>query len=164
MEDEDTLTPDVEPEKEVSAPKKADDDEVLEAEILEAVLVEETVIEPVKVKPKSKDAEPATLMDIIKRPQVAAALMTLIILGAGGYYYINNQLEPFTADQLRYGDEMRYTVTEGTFVATEEYVSLVLDQLDSDDETCKIRLEFEGDGTLSITEGGTDQLLSLIHI
>ena len=139
MEDEDTLTPDVEPEKEVSAPVKADEDEVLEAEILEPVLVEETVIEPVKVKPKSKAAEPATLMDIIKRPQVAAALMTLIILGAGGYYYINNQLEPFTADQLRYGDEMRYTVTEGTFVATEEYVSLVLDQLDSDDETCKIR-------------------------
>ena len=160
MEDEDTLTPDVEPEKEVTAPVKADEDEVLEAEILEAVLVEETVIEPVKVKPKSKNAEPATLMDIIKRPQVAAALMTLIILGAGGYYYINNQLEPFTADQLRYGDEMRYTVTEGTFVATEEYVSLVLDQLDSDDETCKIRLEFEGDGTLSITEGGTDQLLA----
>ncbi|MCH1461227.1 MAG: hypothetical protein L7U25_02605, partial [Candidatus Poseidonia sp.] len=160
MEDEDTLTPDVEPEKEVSAPVKADEDEVLEAEILEAVHVEETVVEPVKVKPKSKNAEPATLMDIIKRPQVAAALMTLIILGAGGYYYINNQLEPFTADQLRYGDEMRYTVTEGTFVATEEYVSLVLDQLDSDDETCKIRLEFEGDGTLSITEGGTDQLLA----
>ena len=160
MEDEDTLTPDVEPVKEVAAPVKTDEDEVLEAEILEAVLVEETVIEPVKVKPKSKNAEPATLMDIIKRPQVAAALMTLIILGAGGYYYINNQLEPFTADQLRYGDEMRYTVTEGTFVATEEYVSLVLDQLDSDDETCKIRLEFEGDGTLSITEGGTDQLLA----
>ena len=112
MEDEDTLTPDVEPEKEVSAPVKADEDEVLEAEILEAVLVEETVIEPDKAKLKSKNAEPATLMDIIKRPQVAAALMTLIILGAGGYYYINNQLEPFTADQLRYGDEMRYTVTE----------------------------------------------------
>ena len=44
MEDEDTLTPDVEPVKEVAAPVKTDEDEVLEAEILEAVLVEETVI------------------------------------------------------------------------------------------------------------------------
>ena len=161
MEDEDTLTPEIEPEKGITEPVKVDEDDVLEAEILEADLVgEEVKIEPVKVKKSAKEVQPATLLDIIKRPQVAAALMALIILGAGGYYYINNQLEPFTADQLRYGDEMRYTVKEGTFLATEEYVSLVLDQLDSDDETCKITLEFEGDGKLSITEGGTDQLLA----
>jgi len=164
MEDEDTLTPEIEPPKEaeeVATPQEEDDD-ILEAEILDADLVSDSVKPKVTSRSKTSatNAKPATLVEIIKRPQVAAALMALIILGAGGYYYINNQLEPFTADQLRYGDEMRYTVKEGTFLATEEYVSLVLDQLDSDDETCKISLEFEGDGQLSITNGGTDQLLA----
>ena len=160
MEDEDTLTPEVEPEKaEVKQPEPEED--VLEAEIMDAeIMVEEApVITEKKVVASAKTAvQPATLLDIVKRPQVAAALLTLIILGAGGYYYINSQLEPFTADQLRYGDEMNYTVKDGTFLATDEFIQLVLDQLETDEEICKLSLLFEGDGQLSITEGGTDQL------
>ena len=160
MEDEDTLTPEVEPEREeVELPKPEDD--VLEAEIMDAeIMVEEApAITEKKVAASTKPAvQPATLLDMVKRPQVAAALLTLIILGAGGYYYINSQLEPFTADQLRYGDEMNYTVKDGTFLATDEFIQLVLDQLETDEEICKLSLLFEGDGQLSITEGGTDQL------
>lgn len=160
MEDEDTLTPEVEPEKEVVKMPEPEDD-VLEAEIMDAeIMVDEApVITEKKVAISAKTAAPpATLLDMVKRPQVAAALLTLIILGAGGYYYINSQLEPFTADQLRYGDEMRYTVKDGTFLATDEFIELVLDQLETDEEICKLSLLFEGDGQLSITEGGTDQL------
>ena len=160
MEDEDTLTPEVEPEREeVELPTPEDD--VLEAEIMDAeIMVEEVpVLTEKKVVASTKNAvQPATLLDMVKRPQVAAALLTLIILGAGGYYYINSQLEPFTADQLRYGDEMNYTVKDGTFLATDEFIQLVLDQLETDEEICKLSLLFEGDGQLSITEGGTDQL------
>jgi hypothetical protein len=160
MEDEDTLTPEVEPEREeVELPKPEDD--VLEAEIMDAeIMVEEApAITEKKVAASTMPAvQPATLLDMVKRPQVAAALLTLIILGAGGYYYINSQLEPFTADQLRYGDEMNYTVKDGTFLATDEFIQLVLDQLETDEEICKLSLLFEGDGQLSITEGGTDQL------
>ena len=160
MEDEDTLTPEVEPEREeVELPKPEDD--VLEAEIMDAeIMVEEApAITEKKVVASTKPAvQPATLLEMVKRPQVAAALLTLIILGAGGYYYINSQLEPFTADQLRYGDEMNYTVKDGTFLATDEFIQLVLDQLETDEEICKLSLLFEGDGQLSITEGGTDQL------
>ena len=160
MEDEDTLTPEIEPEKaEVKQPEPEED--VLEAEIMDAeIMVEEVpVITEKKVVTSTKNGvQPATLLDIVKRPQVAAALLTLIILGAGGYYYINSQLEPFTADQLRYGDEMNYTVKDGTFLATDEFIQLVLDQLETDEEICKLSLLFEGDGQLSITEGGTDQL------
>jgi hypothetical protein len=160
MEDEDTLTPEVEPEREeVELPTPEDD--VLEAEIMDAeIMVEEApAITEKKVVASTKPAvQPATLLDMVKRPQVAAALLTLIILGAGGYYYINSQLEPFTADQLRYGDEMNYTVKDGTFLATDEFIQLVLDQLETDEEICKLSLLFEGDGQLSITEGGTDQL------
>lgn len=160
MEDEDTLTPEVEPEREeVEQPTPEDD--VLEAEIMDAeIMVEEApAITEKKVVASTKPAvQPATLLDMVKRPQVAAALLTLIILGAGGYYYINSQLDPFTADQLRYGDEMNYTVKDGTFLATDEFIQLVLDQLETDEEICKLSLLFEGDGQLSITEGGTDQL------
>ncbi len=165
MEDEDTLTPDVEPEPEDEVddrPAKDDDDDVLEAEILDAEIMplDEVVKEVVKEKPAAKSAQPATLLDLIKRPQVAAVLMSVILLGAGGYVFFSNQLEPFTADQLRYGDEMQYTVKDGNFLATEGYVELVLEQLETEDEICKISLLFEGDGALSITEGGTDQLFA----
>ena len=160
MEDEDTLTPEVEPEREeVELPKPEDD--VLDAEIMDAeIMVEEapTIAEKKVVASTKTAVQPATLLDMVKRPQVAAALLTLIILGAGGYYYINNQLEPFTADQLRYGDEMTYTVKDGTFLATDEFIQLVLDQLETDEEICKLSLLFAGDGQLSITQGGTDQL------
>ena len=154
LEDEATLTPEIEPEKEV-AKMPEPEDEVLEAEVMDAeIMVEEApvITEKKAVTSTKTAAQPATLLDMVKRPQVAAALLTLMILGAGGYYYINSQLEPFTADQLRYGDEMRYTVKDGTFLATDEFIELVLDQLETDEEICKLSLLFEGDG------------LSLIHI
>lgn len=161
LEDEDTLTPEVEPvKKTVEAPPEEED--VLEAEILDAeIMVEEPPAKEVTkkvVRTLDPETKPATLLDIVKRPQVAAALMTLILVGAGGYYWVNNQLDPFTADQLRYGDEMRYTVKDGTFLATDGFIELALEQLETEDEICKLSLLFEGDGRLAITEGGTDQL------
>ena len=125
LEDEDTLTPEVEPvKKTVEAPPEEED--VLEAEILDAeIMVEKPPGKEVTKKvvgTLDPGTKPATLLDIVKRPQVAAALMTLILVGAGGYYWVNNQLDPFTADQLRYGDEMRYTVKDGTFLATDGFI------------------------------------------
>ena len=160
LEDEDTLTPEVEPVKK-TVETLPEEDDVLEAEILDAeIMVEQTPTKEVTkvVKPLETGTKPATLLDIVKRPQVAAALMTLILVGAGGYYWVNNQLDPFTADQLRYGDEMRYTVKDGTFLATDGFIELALEQLETEDEICKLSLLFEGDGRLAITEGGTDQL------
>ena len=83
LEDEDTLTPEIEPEKEVAKMPEPEDD-VLEAEIMDAeIMVEEApVITEKKVVASTKTAaQPATLLDMVKRPQVAAALLTLLILG-----------------------------------------------------------------------------------
>ena len=166
LEDEDTVS--------VPLPKassKSDDEDVLEAEILEADLVDEG--EPMATDapavplpaatsdstplPEVKDkGQPMTLMAMVRRPQAVAVLLTLVLLGAGGWYYVNNQLEPFTADSLRYGDRMGYMITEGSFLASEEYVELVTDQLDDPPNYCKIRLSFQGESTASV--------LSLIHI
>ena len=147
----------------------AADDDVLEAEILEADLIldedesetEEAEAVPLPTStststplPKSNaEASPLTLMEMVRRPQAIAVMLTLILLGAGGWYYVNNQLEPFTADSLRYGDAMGYMITEGSFLASEEYVELVTDRLEDPPDYCKIRLSFQGGSTVSITEG-----------
>ncbi|MGB1233232.1 MAG: SAP domain-containing protein, partial [Poseidonia sp.] len=162
LEDDDTQSVPL-PDAEVS------EDEVLEAEILEADLIEdveisvedeaETVPLPAATSsstplPKSStETSPLTLMEMVRRPQAIAVMLTLVLLGAGGWYYVNNQLEPFTADSLRYGDRMGYVITEGSFLASEEYVELVTNQLDDPPNYCKIRLSFQGESTASVTEG-----------
>ena len=165
LEDDETLTPEIEPVVVEKIDKKQPTG-VLEAEIMDADLVEltEEVKKPKstsKPKPKSRQDNPMTLMDMVKKPQVAAGLIVLLILGAGGWYYFSSQLEPFTADQLSYGDEMKYTISDGKFMVSEGYVDLVIDQIETDYEFCKIEIDIEsGTGGVSISEGGTDQLVS----
>ena len=169
MEDEETLTPSKQkPTPEVVVESK--DEEILDAEILDGEILDE---EPMAIIKKSKPwvtkgqvrEGPATLMDIIRKPQVAAVLLTLVIIGAGGYYYLGNQLDSFTAEQLRYGDSMQYQISGdenglATFVATEGFVELVMDQLETEDDICKISTDFGGSGSLSITNGGTGELIN----
>ena len=164
LEDDDTMASVPLP----SAGEEPEEEDVLEAEILEADLVDDEVDDepeeldevPLPVSsstttPRSKrsDQHPMTLMEMVRRPQAIAVMLTLILLGAGGWYYVNNQLEPFTADSLRYGDRMGYMITEGSFLASEEYVELVTNQLEDPPNYCKIRLTFQGESTASVTEG-----------
>ena len=173
LEDEDTLTPEVEPEVVKPIVASTDDqiveaslDEVLDAEVLDAEFV--TLDEEVKA-PKTVDAqsttnkssgEAATLLDMIKQPKIAAVFVVVLILGAGTWYFFNNQLEPFTADTLRYGDEMTYTISDGDFMASEGFLDLVLDQIETEDDICKLRLLFDGSGDVSISNGGSSELVS----
>ena len=173
LEDDDTIEsvplPTTDPPSRSKPDVDTRDDDVLEAEILEADLidddapveaeeVEEQPVVPLPSRSPSKtlatgENEATTLMEMVRRPQTVAVLLTLVLLGAGGWYYVNNQLEPFTADSLRYGDRMGYMITEGSFLASEEYVQLVTDRLDDPPNYCKIRLSFQGESTVSITEG-----------
>ena len=158
-----------------SSGDEPEDEDVLEAEILEADLIDvegdaepsvESTVVPLPEKKsvttplpsKSEESGALTLMEMVRRPQAIAVMLTLILLGAGGWYYVNNQLEPFTADSLRYGDRMGYMITEGSFLASEEYVELVTDQLEDPPNYCKIRLAFQGVSTASITEGTAAEL------
>lgn len=173
LEDDDTLTPEVEPEVVKPIVASTEDqivdaslDEVLDAEVLDAEFV--TLDEEVKA-PKIVDAqsttskssgEAATLLDMIKQPKIAAVFVVVLILGAGTWYFFNNQLEPFTADTLRYGDEMTYTISDGDFMASEGFLDLVLDQIETEDDICKLRLLFDGSGDVSISNGGSSELVS----
>lgn len=167
MEDEDTITPS---KKEVIEDENILDAEILDAEIIDAEILDEKTATSVKklrskVTKKQVREGPSTLIDLIRKPQVAAVLLTLVIIGAGGYYYLDNQLDSFTADQLRYGDSMEYRIAGdenglATFLATEGFVELVMDQLETDDDICKISIDFGGSGSLSITNGGTSELVN----
>ena len=176
LEDDDTMTPSA-AETKPSVRTKASstpltqedepDDDILEGEILEADLIDDELPEeaaipaPEELAPQDSPSTakaPLTLREMLQRPQAVAVILTLLILGAGGWYYVNNQLEPFTADSLRYGDEMRYVVSEGSFMASDEYVTLITDQLNDIEEYCKMRLLFDGTGSLAITDGSTLEL------
>ena len=170
LEDEETMSTVPLP----SETSTASDDEVLDAEVLEADLIdlaEETDLTAATRVPlpktsasstplpkKTDDAKALTLLEMVRRPQAVAVLITLVLLGAGGWYYVNNQLEPFTADSLRYGDTMGYMITDGTFLASEEYVELVTDRLEDPPNYCRISLDFQGQSTASITNGGSMEL------
>ena len=170
LEDEETMSTVPLP----SESSKASDDEVLDAEVLEADLIDlaeetdrtaatsvpltKTSSSSTPLPKKTDDAKALTLLEMVRRPQAVAVLITLVLLGAGGWYYVNNQLEPFTADSLRYGDTMGYMITDGTFLASEEYVELVTDRLEDPPNYCRISLDFQGQSTASITNGGSMEL------
>ena len=173
LEDEDTLTPEIEPEVVKPVVESTDNqivdaslDEVLDAEVLDAefVTLDEEVKAPKTVETQSttskSSGDAATLLDMIKQPKIAAVFVVVLILGAGTWYYFNNQLEPFTADTLRYGDEMTYTISDGDFMASEGFLDLVLDQIETEDDICKLRLLFDGSGDVSISNGGSSELVS----
>lgn len=165
LEDESTLTPeedDSEADEAVLQEPEFTEDDLIDAEILDADLIDEPEIEKAAPIPrKSKeDGKPATLLDIVRRPQVAAVLLTAMMLAAGGWWFINNQLDPFTGDPLKYGDEMKYSISEGELIATEGFLDLVLDNVETEDDICKIRLEYSGMGLTSIAEGGAGELSS----
>ena len=170
LEDEETMSTVPLP----SETSTASDDEVLDAEVLEADLIDlaeetdrtaatsvplpKTSTSSMPLPKKTDDAKALTLLEMVRRPQAVAVLITLVLLGAGGWYYVNNQLEPFTADSLRYGDTMGYMITDGTFLASEEYVELVTDRLEDPPNYCRISLDFQGQSTASITNGGSMEL------
>ena len=170
LEDEETMSTVPLP----SETSTASDDEVLDAEVLEADLIDlaeetdrtaatsvplpKTSTSSTPLPKKTDDAKALTLLEMVRRPQAVAVLITLVLLGAGGWYYVNNQLEPFTADSLRYGDTMGYMITDGTFLASEEYVELVTDRLEDPPNYCRISLDFQGQSTASITNGGSMEL------
>ena len=140
----------------VPLPSK-NEEEVLVAEVIETDIIEETEA-PVPVTSKSSD-KPLTFVDQIKNPIVAAVLLTILIATGGWYYYVNSQLQPFTADDLRYGDSMEYTLLNGDLEVTEGFIDLVQDNFDTGDgDYCRMQLEFSGKGTTSVTNGGTNEL------
>ncbi|MEC8106240.1 MAG: SAP domain-containing protein, partial [Candidatus Thermoplasmatota archaeon] len=132
LEDETTISI----EEDEPEPAEAVKEAVIEGEeddVLEAVLVPDLVEdepEEVFTPVATKRQDVATLGDMIKDPKVIAVVIVSLFLGAAGWWYINSSLEPFTAEPLRYGDTMEYTISGGlgdrpAIMASEGFLDLV---------------------------------------
>ncbi|DAC34522.1 MAG TPA: hypothetical protein D7I05_03710, partial [Candidatus Poseidoniales archaeon] len=193
--DEEVISLELEPEpKPVQAPEVpvhkpdvvplpvADEEEVLEAEVLDAIPIEDDAFEeatppeivpPVVPLPGSKSKGPTTLFDMVKTPKTAAVVLVLLLLGAGGWYWAGQQLNPVTVDALRYGDRMGFVLVDGQLTATEGFVEPVIDQLDIEDDICRLEVSFSGDGDVSVyqgtlldipSQGSDDRLLGTVSV
>jgi len=137
---------------------KWEDEDILVAEVIEAEVIDDVEeLIPVLSKERSR---PTTLFEQIKNPKVAAVLITILLASGGWYWYANSQLQPFTADDLRYGDSMEYTILDGEIDATGEYVDLLRDNIDTDElnNSCRLQLAFDGSGTTAVTNGDANEL------
>ena len=132
-----------------------DDDDVLDAEVLDAEVIEDTT-----ENLSNFESGLPTLLDQIKNPKAIAILLTLLVVSGGWYWYASNQLQPFVADDLRYGDSMEYTVSNGNMEATGGYIELVLDNVELEDEDiCRLKVNFNGTGTTEVTKGTSEDII-----
>ena len=168
LEDETTISIE-EDEPAPSEPVKEAVIEDKEDDVLEAVLVPDLVEdepEEVFTPVATKRQDVATLGDMIKDPKVIAVVIVSLFLGAAGWWYINSSLEPFTAEPLRYGDTMEYTISGGlgdrpAIMASEGFLDLVFNFLEPDDDYCRIFMDYEGRGTLSVSQGTSQDLVGM---
>ena len=154
------------------------EEEVLEAEVLDAIPVDdepEVALEtpPVVPLPGAKPSNPTTLLDMIKTPKAAAVVLVLLLLGAGGSYWFGQQLQPVTVDALRYGDRMGFVLVGGELTATEGFVEPVIEQLDIEDDICRLEVSFSGTGDVAVhqgtmldipSQGSDDRLLGTVSV
>jgi len=168
LEDETTISME-EDEPEPAEPVKEAVIEEKEDDVLEAVLVPDLVEEEpeeVFTPVATKRQDVATLGDMIKDPKVIAVVIVSLFLGAAGWWYINSSLEPFTAEPLRYGDTMEYTISGGlgdrpAIMASEGFLDLVFNFLEPDEDYCRIFMDYEGRGTLSVSQGTSQDLVGM---
>ncbi len=168
LEDETTISIEEDQPEPVKTVKEAIIEEK-EEEVLEAVLVPDLVedeVEEVFTPVATKRQDVATLGDMIKDPKVIAVIIVSLFLGAAGWWYINSSLEPFTAEPLRYGDTMEYTISGGlgdrpAIMASEGFLDLVFNFLEPDDDYCRIFMDYEGRGTLSVSQGTSQDLVGM---
>ena len=168
LEDETTISIEEDEPEPVETVKEAVIEEQ-EDEVLEAVLVPDLVEdepEEVFTPVATKRQDVATLGDMIKDPKVIAVVIVSLFLGAAGWWYINSSLEPFTAEPLRYGDTMEYTISGGlgdrpAIMASEGFLDLVFNFLEPDDDYCRIFMDYEGRGTLSVSQGTSQDLVGM---
>ncbi len=157
---------------EVMVAEKTDDEEILEAtldfdesepenaiDVFEAEIHDAEVIDDLPAVVSAKKQRPTTLFEQIQNPKIAVVLITLLLAGSGWYWYSINQLEPFTPDNLRYGDEMSYTITNGNLDVTDEFITILADQFETDEEICRLRVAFSGSGSTVISEGSGSELV-----
>ena len=144
-----------------------DDDEILEAEVFEAELLEEdgvqSEIEETVPSSQKMAAIPATHGKTWYKDgaTIATILVVILLAGAGGWWYLNDSASVFQTAPSRYGDDLQFTVSDGLLLADgEDMVKYIRDAAGGGlDQVCgELRIEFDGTGSASITDGDLTDL------
>ena len=130
-----------------------EEDEIFEAEI----------IDEIKPALTTKITKEDSQKDFFKTLLTPKALLSFIIVGlliGSLFWYVYSQPEPFTADKLRYGDSMTFSISNGNLlIEGEELVEQIAHQLNAEDKMCgKIEVDYVGAGSVTVTEGGSIEI------
>ena len=142
-------------------------EESLDADIIEADIIDESPsnektseVNDENIESKSRIESELSIINQLKQPKVIASVFVCILLLGAGFWYMYNQPKPFTPDQLRYGDEMKFMVTDGSLETSgEDLVTYLAKMLGADDKMCgKFNVDFSGTGNTKIFQGGADEI------
>ena len=141
-----------------------DEDEVFEAEVFEAELFveEEYDLPPIPSSRPNRLAGGSLLGTLTSKSTIATLLVILVIAG-GGYWWWTNNLDPFVAEPIEYGDQMNFAISSGSFdVEGEEMVRELDNRLNGAlSEVCeKFNVDFTGTGNIAVAKGGNSELLN----
>ena len=142
-------------------------EESLDADIIEADIIEESSPNEnisgksdENIESKFRIESELSIINQLKQPKVITSVFICILLLGAGFWYMYNQPKPFTPDQLRYGDEMKFMVTDGSLETSgEDLVTYLAKMLGADDKMCgKFNVDFSGTGNTKIFQGGADEI------
>ena len=141
-----------------------DEDEIFEAEVFEAELFEEEEYDlpPIPSSRPNRLAGGSLLGTLTSKSTIATLLVILVIAG-GGYWWWTNNLDPFVAEPIEYGDQMNFAISSGSFdVEGEEMVRELDNRLNGAlSEVCeKFNVDFTGTGNIAVAKGGNSELLN----
>ena len=169
-EEDAVLILDEDEEEETMTISDSEDDEILDAEVFEAEIIDEIIIE--SAPPTRTTREPTP---IHTSPQtsgvkwykdgtaIATILVVLLLAGVGGWWYLSNESSVYQAAPSRYGEDLRFTVSNGLLLADgDEMVAMLRDAISPglDDVCDELRIEFDGTGSSSITNGELTDLIN----
>jgi hypothetical protein len=128
-------------------------EEIFEAEILG----ESNVMTSTKI---SKEGIEKNLIKTLSNPKTLFSIVIVGLLIGSLFWYVYSQPEPFTADKLRYGDSMSFSISNGNLlIEGDELVEQIANQLDAADQMCgKIEVDYVGTGSVTVTEGGSIEI------
>jgi len=141
-----------------------DEDDVFEAEVFEAELFEEEEYDlpPIPSSRPNRLAGGSLLGTLTSKSTIATLLVILVIAG-GGYWWWTNNLDPFVAEPIEYGDQMNFAISSGSFdVEGEEMVRELDNRLNGAlSDVCEnFKVDFTGTGNIAVAKGGNSELLN----
>ena len=141
-----------------------DEDEIFEAEVFEAELFEEDEFEPTPLRSSRPNRlTGGSLLGTLTSKSTMATLLVILVIAGGGYWWWTNNLDPFVAEPIEYGDGMNFAISSGAFdVEGEDMVRELDNRLNGAlSEVCeKFNVDFTGAGNIAVAKGGKSELLN----